>query len=94
MSCGNRFQCALKKHSRTQWQPDKPSNIELHNENQKRLNDLIKSRENIDTQLCQQTTTKSDNISYNMLHSIDNIDKPSNLNTVYTPWTIPSAQYK
>jgi hypothetical protein len=50
MSCGNRFQCGLKKPSRFQFQPDKPSNPELHNENQKRLNDLLKAREEIDKQ--------------------------------------------
>ena len=37
MSCGNRFQCGLSKPSRSQFKPDKPSNTELHNENQKRL---------------------------------------------------------
>ena len=43
MSC--RFQCALTKPSRHSFQPDKPSNPELHNENQKRLNDLLMARE-------------------------------------------------
>ena len=38
MSCGNRFQCGLRKPSRFSFQPDRPSNPELHNENQKRLN--------------------------------------------------------
>jgi hypothetical protein len=50
MSCGNRFQCGLTKPSRFQFKPDKPSNPELHNENQKRLNDLLKAREEIDKQ--------------------------------------------
>ena len=51
MSCGgNRFECALKRKSRLTTQSDKPSNLELYNENQKRLNDLIKAREEIDNQ--------------------------------------------
>jgi len=48
MSCGNRFQCSLKKTTRFQFKPDKPSNPELHNENEKRLQDLLKSRDEID----------------------------------------------
>ena len=48
MSCGNRFQCGLKKATRFSFQPDKPSNPELHGENQKRLNDLLKAREDMD----------------------------------------------
>ena len=51
MSCGgNRFECALKRKSRLTTQSDRPSNLELYNENQKRLNDLIRAREEIDNQ--------------------------------------------
>ena len=51
MSCGgNRFECALKRKSRLTTQSDKPSNLELYNENQKRLNDLMRAREEIDNQ--------------------------------------------
>ncbi len=48
MSCGNRFQCGLTKPTRTSFRPDKPSNPELHNENQKRLSELLKAREEMD----------------------------------------------
>jgi hypothetical protein len=48
MSCGNRFQCGLSKPTRTSFRPDRPSNPELHNENQKRLGDLLKAREEMD----------------------------------------------
>ena len=48
MSCGNRFQCGLSKPTRTSFRPDKPSNPELHNENQKRLSDLLRARDEMD----------------------------------------------
>ena len=58
MSCGgNRFECALRRNSRLSTQSDKPkeaygkpSNLELYNENQKRLSDLMRAREEIDNQ--------------------------------------------
>jgi hypothetical protein len=51
MSCGgNRFECALKRKSRLTTQSDRPSNLELYNENQKRLSDLMRAREEIDNQ--------------------------------------------
>jgi hypothetical protein len=99
MSCGNRFQCGLSKPSRSQFQPDKPSNPDLHNENQKRLNELLRAREDMDkafvapsqqtqqTQQHQQTlqTTKEQTPlqQFNELEPSNNID--------YTPWKTPSA---
>jgi hypothetical protein len=52
MSCGggNRFQCGITRFQKHSFTPDKPSNVELHNENQKRLSDLLKAREEIDKQ--------------------------------------------
>ena len=100
MSCGNRFQCGLSKSSRFQFKPDKPSNPELHNENQKRLNDLLKAREEIDKQFLYSTTTKISEIPDT---SAITIHKPELLeNTIYepwsqttnnnfTPWKVPSA---
>jgi hypothetical protein len=96
MSCGNRFQCGLSKPSRFQFQPDKPSNPELHNENQKKLSELLRAREDMDkafftpsqgtqqTQQTQQTTQEQKPLQqFNEL-------EPSN-NTDYTPWKIPST---
>lgn len=96
MSCGNRFQCGLSKSSRFQFQPDKPSNQELHNENQSRLNDLLKARDEIDKQhlsLLSKPQKPSDitNIDYHIPSPILTITDTTN----YTPWTIPSAnKYK
>ncbi len=99
MSCGNRFQCGLSKPSRFQFQPDKPSNPELHNENQKKLSELLRAREDMDkafftpvqqthqpqqTQQTQQITQEQSPLQqFNEL-------EPSN-NTDYTPWKTPST---
>jgi hypothetical protein len=48
MSCGgNRFQCGIGRFSKFST-TDKPSNQELHNENQKKLSDLMRLREEQD----------------------------------------------
>ncbi len=96
MSCGNRFQCGLNKSSRFQFKPDKPSNPELYNENQKRLNDLLKAREEIDKQYITSTSIPQKalditNIDYNI--PINNLIITDT--STYTPWTIPlSHNYK
>ena len=92
MSCGNRFQCGLSKPSRFQFKPDKPSNQELYNENQKRLNDLLKAREEIDksfftSPVQPQKPANITNVDYHIPDSNLAITDTSN----YTPWIIPSA---
>lgn len=82
MSCGNRFQCGLRKPSRFSFQPDKPSNPELHNENQKRLTELIKARDDIDKQFFSSPPKPVD------------VTLPTfeiSNNTSFTPWTVPST---
>lgn len=91
MSCGNRFQCALKKHSRFSFQPDKPSNPELHNENQKRLNDLLKARDDIDKQFFPSNTPKNEVISSITTNITTYTPWNTEANTSFTPWTTPSA---
>jgi hypothetical protein len=89
MSCGgNRFQCNLTKPTRFKFEPDKPSNPELHNENQKRLNELLRAREDMDKAFVapsQQTQEKQ--IS---LHDFN--DTLSTNTTEYTPWKTPSTE--
>jgi hypothetical protein len=104
MSCGNRFQCGLSKPSRFQFKPDRPSNPELHNENQKRLNDLLKAREEIDKQFI-----ISNNVSNKISENTININKQelfedntnytpwlsNENNTTFTPWKVPTtSEYK
>lgn len=88
MSCGNRFQCGLSKPSRFQFKPDKPSNPELHNENQKRLNDLLKAREDIDKQFFSSPTksTELTNISLQISEKTTSTSIET-INTTYEPWS-------
>ncbi len=89
MSCGgNRFQCNLTKPTRFKFEPDKPSNPELHNENQKRLNELLRAREDMDKAFVapsQQTTQEQIPLQkFNELEPSNNIE--------YTPWKTPSTE--
>jgi hypothetical protein len=87
MSCGNRFQCALKKSTRISFQPDKPSNHELHNENQKRLTDLLKAREEQDKMYTPNFTTS--NVETN--NSFLTVSHLNESDSNYTPWKTPST---
>jgi hypothetical protein len=116
MSCGgNRFECALRKNSRLSTQSDrpkeaygrpkeaygKPSNLELYNENQKRLNELLRAREEIDNQYFKPIPTHESIPSYPqsmdclLQESITFDDIEMNPTTAtYTPWVVPSATKK
>ena len=106
MSCGNRFQCGLSKATRFSFQPDKPSNPELFNENQKKLNDLLKARDEMDKAFSQTTPSHKDDSQNKIngttsmvLYNMDKAGVIEEINTVdavesnkYTPWKIPSSQ--
>jgi hypothetical protein len=85
MSCGNRFQCGITRFQKHSFTPDKPSNVELHNENQKRLSDLLKAREDIDKQFLSTTPNKKDDMSTVTLLTSQNTLQTDT--TTYTPWT-------
>lgn len=91
MSCGNRFQCGLKKATRFSFQPDRPSNPELHNENQKRLSDLLKAREEMDKGLTTVTTPPTASIPQ-VLPIITTFSSEPELQPAQTtPWRVPST---
>ena len=48
MSCGNRFACGIRRFEKHTFEPNRPSNQELHNENETRLSDLLRAREQQD----------------------------------------------
>jgi hypothetical protein len=109
MSCGgNRFECALKRKSRLTTQSDKPkeaygkpSNLELYNENQKRLSELMKAREEIDNQFFRPIDSQEPiatrelgprSVDCLLQESITVDDIEMNpTTTTYTPWVVPSA---
>jgi hypothetical protein len=128
MSCGNRFECALRKNSRLSTQSDrpkeaygkpkeaygkpkeacgKPSNLELYNENQKRLNDLIKAREEIDNHFfrpissgpleSQKVNTQTIDCLLQENITVDDVEINNSLTThtptnTFTPWVVPSTK--
>lgn len=49
MSCGgNRFACGIRRFEKHKFEPNRPSNQELHNENESRLSELLRAREQQD----------------------------------------------
>lgn len=98
MSCGNRFQCGMRKPTRFSFQPDKPSNPELHNENQKRLSDLLKAREEMDKAFTQppknQAQAQAQAQTQTQISLITLPETPLQIETNYTPWTTPSTDWK
>ena len=69
---------------------DKPSNTELYNENQKRLNELIRQREdpNYSTFTPIQDTTQ--NTTQDTIQPVRIKESSDN----YTPWVIPNGIHK
>jgi hypothetical protein len=60
MSCGTGFTCGIHRFDKYKFsQHDKPANKELHNENEKRLSDLMQLREQQDKGIFQSVTTQS-----------------------------------
>ena len=112
MRCGgNRFECALRKNSRLSTQSDrsqeaygKPSNLELYNENQKRLNELLRDREEIDNQYFKPIASQKPAFNSELIQSVDcllqesitvdDIETTHVPNTIFTPWVVPSATKK
>lgn len=113
MSCGNRFECALRKNSRLSAQSNrpkeaygKPSNLELYNENQKRLSDLMRAREEIDNHFFKPIVSAEPSHKVNtrtidcLLQeniTVDDVELNSSLTArtihtnTFTPWVVPSA---
>ena len=98
MSCGNRFQCGITRFQKHSFAPDKPSNQELHNENQKRLSDLLKAREEIDNQFLAKNIKLSESSAIT-IHNPEILEYTTyepwtaneKTNETFTPWKIPSA---
>ena len=100
MSCGNRFQCGITRFQKHSFTPDKPSNQELHNENQKRLSELLKAREDIDKQFLN-SNAKMPETTAIAIHKPEPLENTtyipwtsteSTTDTKFTPWKIPSSQ--
>ena len=51
MSCGNKFVCGMRRFDKHRNNTNTPTNPELHNETEKRLQELIQQRNQIDNQI-------------------------------------------
>jgi hypothetical protein len=83
MSCGNRFSCGIKRFQQPSFAPDRPSNPELHQENENRLSELMRMREEQDKMHSFQPIK---GVNFSPKHNIS-----SSSDNTYTPWVPPAA---
>jgi hypothetical protein len=87
MSCGdgNRFVCGIKRMAKhATFAPDKPTNAGLHTENEKRLSELLRLREQQDKGVFEAPSM--------MLESTSSAGAGTGFGVPqFTPWTAPSA---
>ena len=89
MSCGNRFSCGIKRFQQASFAPNRPTNPELHQENESRLSELMRLREEQDKALSFSTpvsTTTTTTPNQPFLASSDDS------HASYTPWIQRSSQ--
>jgi hypothetical protein len=92
MSCGdgNRFVCGIKRmRKHTTFVPDKPTNPGLHTENEKRLSELMRLREQQDKGVFEAPSMMLE-VSGGA-GAIAEYDTPATTVPQFTPWTAPSA---
>lgn len=95
MSCGNRFVCGMRRFDKYKISSDKPNNPTLHNENEQKLNQLLKERDELNKQLYPVlSNSTSSESSYSKIESLQfqNNNKQIHSNLFYTPWKTPSSQ--
>jgi hypothetical protein len=90
MSCGdgNRFVCGIKRMAKhAVFAPDKPTNAGLHTENEKRLSELLRLREQQDKGVFEAPNTMLDTgMGVGAGGAGATFEVPQ-----FTPWTAPSA---
>ena len=79
-SNGNRFICGIRRFDKHSILSDKPSNNILYNENQQKLNDLIKTRNE-----SPHSVSTSPHINQNNQETVS-------FDTIFTPWTVPRVK--
>jgi hypothetical protein len=85
MSCGNRFSCGIKRFQQPSFAPNRPTNPELHQENESRLSELLRLREEQDKALSFQNTTET-TISTSTTTISSTTSLPFSPQTTYSPW--------
>lgn len=94
MSCGgNRFACAIRRFQKHTFEPNRPSNQELHNENESRLSELLRAREQQDqTFFPTQTTGPSSTTAPPPSMTPSTTTTMASITTPYTPWVYREEQ--
>jgi hypothetical protein len=87
MSCGNRFSCGIKRFQQASFAPNRPTNPELHQENENRLAELMRLREQQDKALSFSTPV-STTVTPNQPFLASSDDSHAS----YTPWVQRSSQ--
>ena len=80
------FKCGMRRFDKHNTVPSKPSNTQLHNENQAKLSELLRLREEQDKGAFPLTTP-----SVTPSIALVKDDTPIILNDTYTPWKTPSS---
>jgi len=85
MSCGNRFVCGIRRFDKHKFEPNHPSNQELHTENESRLSELLRAREQQDQAFfpVQTSTTVATTA---VAIATPSVSTPT-VQSTYTPWT-------
>jgi len=94
MSCGgNRFACGIRRFEKHKFEPNRPSNQELHNENENRLSELLRAREQQDQAFFPTQTGDSASSSTTVAATTStSVSTPTEQST-YTPWTYRDDQH-
>jgi hypothetical protein len=93
MSCGgNRFACGIRRFEKHKFEPNRPSNQELHNENENRLSELLRAREQQDQAFFPTQTSGSTNKTTVAATASTSVSMTTEQST-YTPWTYRDDQH-
>lgn len=92
MSCGgNRFACGIRRFEKHKFEPNRPSNQELHNENESRLSELLCARKQQDQVFFPVQTTAS-TTTVVPTPSVAPSTAPSAPKSMYSPWVYREDQ--
>ena len=97
MSCGgNRFSCGIRRFEKHKFEPNRPSNQELHNENETRLSELLRAREQQDQAFfpaqtsSSAVTTTTTTVTTTVATTKTTLMKPAE--STYAPWVYREDQ--
>lgn len=84
MSCGNRFSCGIKRFQQASFAPNRPTNPELHQENESRLSELLRLREEQDKRFSYAPVETKETMNTPTQSTIQPSSNDSS--STYSPW--------